>query len=120
LAREIQFAVTADIGLYLSAADLYVSASASESFGLANLEALAAGIAAVCTAVGGVPEVVGGGAFLVKSDVKSLMEGMQHMLNDAALRESIARKGKTRADAWPDITAIANRYEIIYRQAATN
>jgi len=120
LAREIQFAVTADIGLYLRAADLYVSASASESFGLANLEALAAGIAAVCTAVGGVPEVVGGGAFLVKSDVKSLMEGMQHMLNDAALRESIARKGKTRADAWPDITAIANRYEIIYRQAATN
>lgn len=120
LAREIRFAVTADIGLYLSAADLYVSASASESFGLANLEALAAGIAAVCTAVGGVPEVVSGGAFLVKPDIKSLTEGMQCMLNDAALRESVACKGKTRADAWPDITEIANRYEIIYRQAAAN
>lgn len=120
LAREIRFAVTADIGLYLSAADLYVSASASESFGLANLEALVAGIAAVCTAVGGVPEVVGDGAFLVKPDVKSLAEGMQRMLNDAALRESIARKGKTRAGAWPGITEIANRYEIIYRQAAAN
>jgi len=118
LVREIQFAVTTDIGLYLSAADLYVSASASESFGLANLEALAAGSAAVCTAVGGVPEVVGDGALLVKPNVESLTQGMQHMLSDAALRESIARKGKTRADAWPDITEIANRYEIIYRQAA--
>lgn len=117
-AHEIQFAVTEDVGLYLCAADLYISASASESFGLANLEALAAGIAAVCTAVGGVPEVVGDGAFLVKPDVESLTQGMQHMLSDAALRESIARKGKTRADAWPDITEIANRYEIIYRQAA--
>ena len=120
LAKEIQFAVTADIGLYLSAADLYVSASASESFGLANLEALTAGIAAVCTAVGGVPEVVGGGALLVKPDVASLADGMQCMLSDAVLREAIARKGKIRADAWPDITEIANRYEIIYHQAATN
>ncbi|MDE2387472.1 MAG: glycosyltransferase [Betaproteobacteria bacterium] len=120
LAREIQFAVTADIGLYLSAADLYVSASASESFGLANLEALTAGIAAVCTAVGGVPEVVGDGAFLVKPDVASLVDGMQRMLSDTALRESIARKGKIRADTWPAITEIANRYEIIYRQAAAH
>jgi len=120
LAKEIQFAVTADIGLYLSATDLYVSASASESFGLANLEALTAGIAAVCTAVGGVPEVVGDGALLVKPEVASLADGMQCMLSDAVLREAIARKGKIRADAWPDITEIANRYEIIYHQAATN
>ncbi|MER0169919.1 MAG: glycosyltransferase family 1 protein [Nitrosomonas sp.] len=120
LTREIQFAVTDDIGLYLSATDLYVSASASESFGLANLESLAAGTATVCTAVGGVPEVVGDGAFLVKPDVKSLTEGMQCLLSDALLRESIAYRGKTRADAWPDITEIANRYEIIYRQTAAN
>ena len=120
LTREIQFAITTDVGLYLSAADLYVSASASESFGLANLEALAAGTPAVCTAVGGVLEVLGDGAFMVTPDVKSLAEGMQRMLNDSTLRESIAKKGKTRADAWPDIIEITNRYEIIYRKTATN
>ncbi len=120
LAREIQFAVTEDIGLYLSAADLYVGASASESFGLANLEALTAGLASVCTAVGGVPEVVADGAMLVIPGINTLADAMQRMLNDATLRASFALKGKARADTWPDITEITDRYEAIYRQAAAN
>lgn len=116
--REILFAVTGDIGLYLCAADLYVSASASESFGLANLEALTAGAAAVCTAVGGVPEVTGDGALLSAPDTGALAEAMQRMLNDAQLRQRIVQKGRARAEAWPDIAKITDHYETIYRQAA--
>ncbi len=116
--RKIIFATTEDIGLYLYAADLYVSASASESFGMANLEALTAGTAAVCTAVGGVPEVVGDGALLAEPNADALTEAMQHLLNDRELRETIAQKGQTRAKAWPDITKITDRYETIYRQVA--
>lgn len=117
-AHEIQFAVTDDIGLYLCAADLYVSASASESFGLANLEALTAGTAAVCTAVGGVPEVVGDGALLSESNPSALAEAMQRMLTDGQLRQQISQDGRARAEAWPDIIEITNQYETIYRQAA--
>lgn len=116
--REILFAVTGDIGLYLCASDLYVSASASESFGLANLEALTAGAAAVCTAVGGVPEVTGDGALLSTPDTGALAEAMQRMLNDAQLRQRIVQKGRARAEAWPDIAKITDHYETIYRQAA--
>lgn len=116
--REILFAVTGDIGLYLCAADLYVSASASESFGLANLEALTAGTAAVCTAVGGVPEVTGDGALLSAPNADALAESMQRMLNDAQLRQRIAQKGRARAEAWPGIAKITDHYETIYRQAA--
>ena len=118
LAREILFATTEDVGLYLCAADLYVSASASESFGLANLEALAAGTAAVCTAVGGVPEVVGDGALLVEPNLEALAAAMQRLLEDDGLREAIAQKGRARAEAWPDIIEITDEYEAIYRQAA--
>lgn len=117
LTREILFAVAEDIGLYLCAADLYVSASASESFGLANLEALVAGTAAVCTAVGGVPEVAKDGALLSEPTIDALAEAMQRMLNDPKMRETIAQQGLARANAWPDIIEITDRYEAIYRQA---
>lgn len=118
--RKIMFALTEDIGLYLCAADLYVSASASESFGMANLEALTAGTAAVCTAVGGVPEVVGDGAVLAEPTADSLTEAMQRMLDDRELRKTIARKGQARAKAWPDIIEITDQYETIYRQVAAS
>ena len=118
LPREIMFTTTEDIGLYLCAADLYVSTSASESFGMANLEALTAGTAAICIAVGGVPEVVGDGAFLIEPDLDALTEAMQSMLSNRALCETIAKKGQTKARTWPDIIEITNTYEAIYRQAA--
>ncbi|MGZ8239909.1 MAG: glycosyltransferase family 4 protein [Methylobacter sp.] len=115
LARDILFATTDDIGLYLYGADLYVSTSASESFGLANLEAMAADLASLCTAVGGVPEVVDDGALLVAPELEALTNAMQHLLDDEKLRKSIAQKGLIRAEAWPDIVEIANHYEKIYQ-----
>lgn len=115
LARDIMFATTDDVGLYLCAADLYVSASVSESFGLANLEAMTAGLASLCTAVGGVPEVVSDGALQVPPELEALTGAMQHLLDDNELRKSIAQQGLIRAKAWPDIMEIANKYEKIYQ-----
>lgn len=115
--REILFATTDDIGLYLHAADLYVSTSVSESFGLANLEALTAGTAALCSAVGGVPEVMGDGAMLVAPSLAPLTHAMQRLLDDDGLRKATAQKGRGRAETWPDIQEIATDYEKIYRQA---
>ena len=115
LVREILFTTTEDIGLYLSAADLYVSTSASESFGLANLEAMTAGVAMVCTAVGGVPEVVGNSAILVPPELDAVTNAIQLLLDDRKLRKTIAQNARIRAQAWPDIMEIANKYETIYR-----
>lgn len=115
LRHDILFATTDDVGLYLSAADVYVSASASESFGLANFEALDAGVASICTAVGGVPEVVGDAALLIPPDRDALTEGLQRLLDDAAQRLALAAKARARALAWPSLTEIADRYEALYR-----
>lgn len=115
LAKDIVFTTTDDVGLYLSAADLYVSTSVSESFGLANLEAMTAGLASICTAVGGVPEVAGDGAILIRPELDELVQAMQRMIDDEALRNATARKGSARAEAWPTINDIADAYETIYR-----
>lgn len=115
LEREILFAVTDDIGLYLSAADLYVSSSASESFGLANLEAMTAGVTTVCTAVGGVSEVVGSGAMLVPPELDAITNALKLLLDNEELRKTIAQNALTRTQAWPDIVEITNNYEKIYR-----
>ena len=116
LEREILFEGTDDVGLYLDAADLYVSTSASESFGLANLEAMVAGVAMVCTAVGGVPEVVANGAILVPPELDAITNAVQHLLDDSALRKTVAQNALARAQTWPDIVETADKYETIYRQ----
>lgn len=114
LRYPIEFAFTDNVGLYLSAADVYVNASSTESFGLANLEALSAGIATLCTAVGGVPEVVGDAAWLIPGDAGGLAGALATLAADPDLRARFAARGRDRAAAWPDIDTIAERYERIY------
>lgn len=115
LKRPIQFACTDDVGLYLSAADLYVSTSASESFGLANLEAMAAGLPVICTAVGAVPEIVDTGGVLVAANLDAVSAALQNLVNDQEARRIITERGRQRTQAWPDIKTIADQYEKIYR-----
>lgn len=115
LKRPIQFASTDDIGLYLCATDLYVSTSASESFGLANLEAMTVGAATLCTAVGAVPEIVDTGGLLVAADLDAVTTALQHLIFDKDARLTIAERGWQRAQSWPDIKTIADQYEKIYQ-----
>lgn len=116
LAHPIEFAVTDDVGLYLAAADAYVSTSATESFGMANLEALCAGLPSICSPVGGVPEVVGAGAWLVPPTVDAVKMALQRLREDRVLRDSWSRAAILHASAWPDASTVADQYESVYRQ----
>ncbi len=116
LRNPIEFAVTGNVGCYLSAADIYVSSSSTESFGMANLEALTAGTAALCTRVGGVQEVMGDAAYLVPGEPGALREALATLVTNPGLRAEYAARGRARASAWPDIDAIAGRYESVYER----
>ena len=106
---------TDDVGLYLSAADAYVSASATESFGLANLEALAAGLPSVCVAIPAVTEVMGSAAYLVAGEVDAISLALQEILSHPARADQYSQAARTRAAGWPDIEAIADRYVEMYQ-----
>jgi glycosyltransferase involved in cell wall biosynthesis len=113
LAQRLQFAASDDMGLFYAAADIYVSTSITESFGLANLEALAAGVPSICTAVGGVPDVVGTGAYLIPpGDPVALRHALRELIQDPGVRErawpggawSVSRTGRTQRK-WQGFTS---------------
>lgn len=106
-----------DVAPYFHAADVYMSASSTESFGLANLEALCAGLPAICSAVGGVPEVVGDGAWLVPNEVATLTRALAALAGDAALRRTWTERALARAAQWPLAKEIAEKYVAIYQAA---
>lgn len=108
---------TDDVTPYFHGADVYLSASTTESFGLANLEALCAGLPAICSAVGGVPEVMGDGAWLVPNDSATLTRTLAALLADEPLRRQWAARALARAAAWPSPEEIARRYVAIYQAA---
>lgn len=116
-ADQLRLEVADDVSPCYAAADVYVSASATEAFGMANLEALCAGLPALCSAVGGVPEVVADGGWLVPNDLDTLTHSLRALLADEAFRQGWAQRALARAAQWPDATTIAQRYVAIYQAA---
>lgn len=110
-----------DVAPWLAAADVYVSASLNESFGLATLEAQAAGLPVVCTAVGGVPEVTGGAARLVPGSGDNLVPALARALVELhaqpELRRQLGLAGLDHAQAWPRAGQVAQAYETAYLDA---
>jgi glycosyltransferase involved in cell wall biosynthesis len=104
----------------LARAWLFVSSARREPFSNANLEALAAGLPMVVTAVGGNREIVGereNGLLVPPDDAPALANALVELLGDAAARESFGRASAERAKryAWDEIVA---RYEAVYRELA--
>jgi glycosyltransferase involved in cell wall biosynthesis len=79
-------------------ADLLVFPSLYEGFGLPPLEAMACGTPVVTSNTSSLPEVVGEAGLMVPAqDAEALAEAMNMVLADPALRESMVRKGLSRA-----------------------
>lgn len=99
---------------YYAAADIFASASATESFGMAHLEAMLAGLPIVCTAVGGVPEVVADAALRIDDDERAFGEGLHALFADPLLRAEYAQRALDRGAHWPDLDDVAQRYLRFY------
>ncbi|RQD75071.1 MAG: glycosyltransferase family 1 protein [Candidatus Syntrophonatronum acetioxidans] len=82
---------------YLSSLDLFVLPSRSEGLSITLLQALAVKRPVVATETGGVPEIVSHGStgYLVSAaNPFSMAEGIEKMLNNAHLRNSLAQRGQ--------------------------
>ena len=102
----------------LERSDLFLSASETESFGLASLEALACGVPVVATRTGGVPEVVcegRNGLLCPVGDVEALARSCIALLGDSPRREAFGRHGRRWARSRFDRGAIVARYREVYR-----
>ena len=104
----------------LAASDVFVLASRSEGMPLSVLEAMAAGLPVIASAVGGVPElVVSGetGLLVPPDDVDALADALRAVLTDAQLRRAMGDAGRARAQQLFDLPGFRTAHVQLYRAA---
>ena len=121
-----------DIIQLYSHADVFCCPSIYEPFGIINIEAMACGTAVVASAVGGIKEVVvhNETGLLIPVEQqkqapfepvdpeqfsKDLADGINQLISNLALRESMAKKGRQRVEDHFDWKAIAIQVKDLYQ-----
>ena len=111
--------VRSDIPDLLRAADVFVFPSRWEGNPLSVMEAMAAGLPVIATAVGGVPELVEEGAsgiLVPNEDLHGLVAAMQRMAQDPNLRRQMGQAARQRAVERFDIRQTVRAYEALYEE----
>ncbi len=108
-----------DIPALLQAADIFVLSSDAEGLPLALLEAMAAGLPVVVTAVGSVPDYADGGAGLMVPPrrVGEFAAALETMVGDADLRHRSGRAAADRARVFTDMVGWRKALEAEYAKA---
>jgi len=104
----------ADALRHIAAADLFVSPSSLEGFGLAIAEAMALGVPVVAVAVGSLPEVVEdgiSGLLAPPNGPEPLADTVACALADQGLRQRLQRAGVERVQTHFTPAAVAERWE---------
>jgi N-acetyl-alpha-D-glucosaminyl L-malate synthase BshA len=120
LARSVCFlGKRTDFADLLGHADGFVLPSESESFGVAALEALSAGVPVFGYRVGGLPEVVGGdaGRLVEPNDLDALAAAVLAVVADPERRRALGRAARERAVTLFPAERALDRYEAHYRRA---
>lgn len=120
IASEVRFTgKQLDVGAVLACADLFLLPSATESFGLAALEAMSYGVPVVAAAVGGVPEVIREGidGFLrPMGDVDGMAEAAIRILKEPGLRKRMGESARKHSLGDFAEDPVVDQYEALYEQ----
>jgi glycosyltransferase involved in cell wall biosynthesis len=106
-----------DIPEVLSLMNIFVLPSLYEGFGIAILEAMAAGKPVVATAVGGIPEFVvpGQSGFLVPpGDAPALARAMKQLLDEPEKARAMGRQGQEHVKKHYSIESVVRQHEQLY------
>lgn len=105
-----------DVPQRLAGADIFVLPSEHEGLPMTILEAMAAGLPVIATAVGGVPDIVRDNGILInKGDIGGLAGAMIKLAKDEESRRTMGECARTRAQKY-NITGVASQYERLYRR----
>ncbi len=103
----------------LSAADLFLMPSQSESFGLSALEAMACEVPVISSSVGGLPELVvhnQTGYIAEIGDVERMAKYAVELLTNETKRGMFAKEGRKRAVEMFNLDKIVGEYERHYEK----
>lgn len=106
-----------DVPEQLARMDAFVLASRTEGLPLSIIEAMAAGLPVVATAVGGVPELVEDGVtgrLVPPGDADALTEPLRELANDPALCARMGRAGRRAAEHKFSLDVAARKHEELY------
>lgn len=119
LRKDVRFlGKVENVGDVLRGADVFLLPSATESFGLAALEAMACAVPVVASTAGGIPEVVQDGetGFLAApGDVATMSERALRLLGDATEHERMKRTAAAHALEF-STDRVVPRYESLYQE----
>jgi glycosyltransferase involved in cell wall biosynthesis len=109
-----------DVPQLLKAADVYVQPSLWEGFGIAALEAMAAGKPVIASNVPGLAEVIGDAGILFPvGDVGHLAQSITTLLGDANYRQALGEAAQQRSRMF-SLDKTLDCYEKLYREVAGN
>lgn len=106
-----------DVGSWLAALDVFLYPSRHEGLGSVVLDAMAAGLPVVATAVGGIPEMIASGVnglLCQPDDIAGLTAAVLTLHADAGLRQRMGDANRRRAEAF-SAPAMTRRYRELYQ-----
>lgn len=104
----------ADVRRFLAAADVFVLNSSSEGMPRALIEAMAAGLPAVCPAVGHIPEMIDGHGWLTEPGSRASLEAaLRSVSSNPRAIEEAGRKSRIYVREQFDARAVAARYRLL-------